>query len=104
MNYHYFGLQMLNFVLPTISGYNLMSKETLRTFEMYVRMITETEYYLTVIDILVNYVEDVASTEFGERFSKMIPHLVIVFIIVKFFSQSKLLINRQPFIITSVFI
>jgi hypothetical protein len=59
---------MLNMLIPAISNYNLMSKSTLKTFDMYARMIAETEYYVTIIDILINYIEDLASTEFGERF------------------------------------
>ena len=39
-------------------------------------MIGETEYYVTIVDILINYVEDVAATEFGQRFSKMVPSLM----------------------------
>ena len=38
-------------LIPLISDYKLMSKSTLRTFEMYASMITETEYYVTLIDI-----------------------------------------------------
>ena len=63
-------------LIPLISDYKLMSKSTLRTFEMYASMITETEYYVTLIDIVINYVEDIANTEFGERFSRMLPHLM----------------------------
>ena len=53
-----------------------MSGDSLKTFDMYARMIAETEYFVTIIDILINYVEDVANTEFGIRFSKMIPMLM----------------------------
>jgi len=59
-----------------ISSYKLMSSQTLRTVEMYSRMIAETEYFVTFIDIIINYVEDVSETEFGERFSAMVPSLM----------------------------
>ena len=71
-----FLFQMLNFVIPSIKSYGLMSGDSLKTFEMYARMIAETEYFVTIIDIIINYVEDVAKTEFGVRFSKMIPMLM----------------------------
>ena len=63
-------------LIPAIADYNLMSKSTLRTFEMYATMIAETEYFVTLVDIVINYIEDAASTEFGERFSRMLPHLM----------------------------
>ena len=54
-----------------------MSKSTLKTFEMYGSMLTETEYFATFIDIIINYIEDAASTELGERFSRMVPNLML---------------------------
>ena len=67
---------MLNVLIPSIGSYGLMSRDSLKTFGMYARMMAETEYFVTMVDIVINYVEDVANTEFGIRFSRMMPMLM----------------------------
>lgn len=44
--------------------------------KMYGSLLTDTEYFITVMDMLINYVEDLSETEFGDRFMKMIPALM----------------------------
>jgi len=53
-----------------------MSPETLSMFNLYGNMLIETEYFITLMDMFIAYVEDMSETEFGDRFTKMVPDLM----------------------------
>jgi len=68
--------QMIDVITTAISAYELVSPQTLRTGDMYAKMIAKTEYFNTLIDFLINWTEGLGETEFGQRIVEIAPSLI----------------------------
>jgi hypothetical protein len=67
---------MINVLTTAMSAYNLVSPQTLRTVDMYVKMMAKTEYFNTIMDVLINSSEGLGETEFGRHVIEFAPLLM----------------------------
>ena len=67
---------MIQVLTTAMSAYNLVSPQTLKTGEMYAKMMSKTEYFNTFMDVIINYTETLGDTEIGQKFVDLAPHLM----------------------------